>query len=136
MKPGSAAIASSLLALVPACASQARAQAYAPSVDAPLSSRDTSAGEGEVVASQPEEGSTQHRLWSSAAGVTAINATVWSVDRYLLNADWARISLGSWGRNLSHGFVWDEDGFGTNQFAHPYHGGLYYNTARGHWSLP
>ena len=33
-------------------------------------------------------------------------------------------------RNISNGFVWDNDKFSTNLFDHPYHGGLYFNAAR------
>jgi hypothetical protein len=62
--------------------------------------------------------------------VAAVNVVVWSFDRYVLDADYARISLNSWEQNLRAGFVWDDDEFGTNQFAHPYHGSLYYNAAR------
>lgn len=28
--------------------------------------------------------------------------------------------------------MWDNDQFSTNQFAHPYHGSLYFNSARTH----
>ncbi|HVG64304.1 MAG TPA: DUF3943 domain-containing protein [Hyalangium sp.] len=62
--------------------------------------------------------------------VTAVNVVVWSFDRYVLDADYARISPSSWEQNLRSGFVWDDDEFGTNQFAHPYHGSFYYNAAR------
>jgi hypothetical protein len=44
----------------------------------------------------------------------------------------------SWWENLKHGFVFDDNNFSTNQFAHPYHGGLYFNAARsnglGYWA--
>jgi hypothetical protein len=33
-------------------------------------------------------------------------------------------------KNLKGGFVWDNDQMGTNMFLHPYHGNLYYNSAR------
>lgn len=32
--------------------------------------------------------------------------------------------------NLNTGFVWDNDVFIMNMFAHPYHGNLYFNVAR------
>ena len=32
--------------------------------------------------------------------------------------------------NITYGFVWDNDKWGTNMFMHPYHGNLYYNAAR------
>ena len=44
----------------------------------------------------------------------------------------------SWWANLKHGFVFDDNNFSTNQFAHPFHGNLYFNTGRsnglGYWA--
>lgn len=59
-----------------------------------------------------------------------INAGVWAFDRYILNADFAKISGKTIAHNFKNGFVWDNDQFSTNLFAHPYHGGLYFNAAR------
>jgi hypothetical protein len=73
MKPGRVPIASSLLALVLTAAGQAHAQTYAPSADAPISSRDTLLSAEELTASPPHEESFSHPLWESSAGVTAIN---------------------------------------------------------------
>ena len=47
-----------------------------------------------------------------------------------MNEDFAKISLHSIKHNIQNGFVWDNDQFSTNLFAHPYHGGLYFNAAR------
>ncbi len=33
-------------------------------------------------------------------------------------------------RNIERGFTWDDNHFNTNQFAHPFHGSLYYSAAR------
>ncbi len=59
-----------------------------------------------------------------------LNVGVWAFDRYVLDGDFAYISLNTMSNNIKHGFVWDNDQFSTNLFAHPYHGGLYFNTAR------
>ena len=66
------------------------------------------------------------------AGVEAfgLNLAVQSFDRFVLNADYAKISFSSIRHNITNGFVWDNDQFSTNLFAHPYHGGLYFNCAR------
>lgn len=66
------------------------------------------------------------------AGVEAfgLNVAVQSFDRFVLNADYAQISFHTIRHNISYGFVWDNDQFSTNLFAHPYHGGLYFNCAR------
>ena len=51
-------------------------------------------------------------------------------DDWVLNEEFPRISLHSIGHNFEHAFVWDNDNFNTNLFAHPYHGNLYFNSAR------
>ncbi len=66
----------------------------------------------------------------AAVETFGINAGVWAFDRYVLNADFARISGKTISHNFRNGFVWDNDQFSTNLFAHPYHGGLYFNAAR------
>ena len=69
------------------------------------------------------------------------NLGVWSFDRYITTSNYAHISINSISKNIKTGFVWDNDMFATNLFAHPYHGGLYFNAARsngiGFWkSIP
>ncbi len=68
--------------------------------------------------------------WKAAAETFVINAGVNAFDRYVMNEDFAKISFSSIRHNVKHGFVWDNDQFSTNLFAHPYHGNLYFNTAR------
>ncbi|MBQ7984446.1 MAG: DUF3943 domain-containing protein, partial [Bacteroidales bacterium] len=62
--------------------------------------------------------------------VTGINAFVNLFDRWVLDADFAKISFASVKHNIEYGFVWDNDKFATNLFFHPYHGNLYFNSAR------
>ena len=38
-----------------------------------------------------------------------MNVGVWAFDRYVMNEDFAKISIGSIRRNIKHGFVWDND---------------------------
>ena len=59
-----------------------------------------------------------------------INVFVNRVDAWAFDQDWARVSPGDWRKNLRLGWEWDEDAFPTNMFAHPYHGGLYFNAGR------
>ena len=68
--------------------------------------------------------------WRAAAETFGMNVGVWAFDRYVMNEDFAKISINSIRRNIKHGFVWDNDQFSTNLFAHPYHGNLYFNAAR------
>lgn len=68
--------------------------------------------------------------WRAAAEVFTINAGVWAFDHYVKKDDFAEISFQTVWNNIKSGFLWDNDQFITNLFAHPYHGGLYFNSAR------
>jgi len=69
-------------------------------------------------------------FWRAGTTVAAINTLVWGFDRYVKDAQTARVGVRSWARNLVSGFEWDDNVFATNQFAHPYHGSLYFSAAR------
>jgi hypothetical protein len=64
--------------------------------------------------------------------ITFINLGVWSYNRYIRPGGGEGFKLGwtSWNESFENGFDWDPNNFDTNQYAHPYHGGLYYNAAR------
>ena len=68
--------------------------------------------------------------WKAVWQTLGINTGIWTFDRYVLQEDFAKISINSIKENIKTGFVWDNDQFSTNLFAHPYHGNLYFNTAR------
>jgi hypothetical protein len=51
-------------------------------------------------------------------------------DRYILNADYARIGIDKWKNNLKYGWEWDNDRFGVNFVGHPYSGALSFSSAR------
>jgi hypothetical protein len=59
-----------------------------------------------------------------------VNVVLQRVNWWVRGADWADISLKSWGDNLRLGWEWDEDAFPTNMFGHPYGGGMYFNAGR------
>ncbi|WP_024999150.1 DUF3943 domain-containing protein [Prevotella falsenii] len=71
------------------------------------------------------------RPWKASAEATAVNVLVHCVDRFVFRYDFAKVNFKSIHNNFKNGFVWDNDKFSTNLFAHPYHGSLYYNSARG-----
>lgn len=73
---------------------------------------------------------SQKKWLHAGIQVFSINMTVWAFDRYIQNAEFARISGNSIKDNFKNGFLWDNDQMGTNMFLHPYHGNLYYNSAR------
>ena len=68
--------------------------------------------------------------WWALAQATGINVFVHCFDRFALDADFAQTTLHTWRDNFENGFVWDNDVFSTNLFMHPYHGNLYFNSAR------
>lgn len=68
--------------------------------------------------------------WKAAAEVVGLNMAVWGFDRYIMKEDWAYINGQTIKHNFKKGPVWDTDQFTTNLFSHPYHGSLYFNTAR------
>jgi hypothetical protein len=75
-------------------------------------------------------GLAQKHPWWALGQVTGVNAFVHFFDRIITNQDFAQTTLHTWGENFKNGFVWDNDVFSTNLFMHPYHGNLYFNSAR------
>jgi hypothetical protein len=71
-------------------------------------------------------------LWSCAIRVLLNNVVTWASDRYIFDADYARIGFNSWSHNLKTGWEWDTDRFGMNYFFHPYSGAGYFNAGRAH----
>src|ERR671910_3824315 len=69
-------------------------------------------------------------FWQAASGVAAVNGLTWFYNWHVQRWAWANVGTRSWWENLQGGFAWDDDAFGANQIAHPYHGGLYFNSAR------
>lgn len=70
------------------------------------------------------------RPWQAATETFGINLLVWGFNRYISNAEFAKINGKTIKRNFRTGPVWDTDMFSTNLASHPYHGSLYFNAAR------
>lgn len=87
--------------------------------------------EGTIFAFDDLERQKKHP-WKAALEAFAINVGVQCFDQFVMNEEFAKISFHSIKHNIETGFVWDNDQFSTNLFAHPYHGGLYFNAARSH----
>lgn len=68
--------------------------------------------------------------WHAAGQIFGMNMGIWAFDRYIQKAEFAYINIHTIKKNLRGGFVWDNDQMGTNMFLHPYHGSLYFNSAR------
>ena len=75
--------------------------------------------------------SVAHPRTLMAFGQTVVlNTLLNRVDVWALDKEWARVGTRVWAKNLRYGWAWDEDQFSVNMFAHPYHGGLYFNAGR------
>lgn len=70
------------------------------------------------------------RFWFGALELMAVQAIPLSINAIGRDAEWAKISLKSWGDNLAFPWQWDNNKFINNQFSHPYHGSLYFNSGR------
>lgn len=68
--------------------------------------------------------------WGAATQVFSINMGLWAFNRYVGKKDYAYINIKTIKKNLGHKWVWDNDDMGNNMFLHPYHGSLYFNSAR------
>ena len=82
-----------------------------------------------VGATYSDDGTSKHP-WIAALEAAGINVFVHCFDRFVLNEEFAEVNMHTIHKNFQKGFVWDNDQFSTNLFAHPYHGNLYYNAAR------
>src|SRR5438477_7893765 len=67
----------------------------------------------------------------AAAAVVGVNGVAWTYNRYVRDWEWSHVGPRSWWENLRGGFQWDDDALTDNQLAHPLHGSLFYNSARG-----
>jgi len=79
--------------------------------------------------------------WLAIGQTVGVNVLVWSFNRFIRESGTNpgfRVGFNSWENNQKNGFEWDDNSFSTNQFAHPYHGSLYFNSARangyGYWA--
>jgi hypothetical protein len=73
----------------------------------------------------------QRKDYALALGeVLLVNGIVWLYNEYPRGANFTQINPRSWYNNLSGGWTYDDNHFANNQFAHPFHGSLYYSAAR------
>jgi hypothetical protein len=84
---------------------------------------------GDLLVDDPEY-NKRYSIWKPSAEVLGAIILTWAMDRYLLNADYARIGIKTWKYNLQKGWEWDNDRFGVNFIGHPYSGTLSINAAR------
>ncbi|MFT3822515.1 MAG: DUF3943 domain-containing protein [Chitinophagaceae bacterium] len=74
---------------------------------------------------------TKKRFWRASGELFVCQLIPWSYNYFVRDADFARISFSSIGHNMEPSrWEWDDNSFKTNQFAHPYHGNLYFSSFR------
>lgn len=69
-------------------------------------------------------------IYLPVSEIIGMNGGLSLFNRYVSQENFAKISFSSVANNFQKGFTWDNDFFVVNQFAHPYHGNIYFNTAR------
>jgi hypothetical protein len=52
------------------------------------------------------------------------------INQFIIKDSSQDVTPETWARNLREGWEFDDNNFNTNQFAHPYHGNINFNTAR------
>jgi hypothetical protein len=72
----------------------------------------------------------RRRFFTAASELALLELIPWAFDRYIGRYDYAYISMDTVEENFRRGFGYDPDTFLANQFAHPFHGGLFFNAAR------
>jgi hypothetical protein len=70
------------------------------------------------------------RFALASAQLVAVMVIPWSVNKFVRGEEFANVSPETWWDNITGEWVWDDNSFLTNQFAHPYHGSLYFNAFR------
>src|SRR5579863_4514161 len=61
----------------------------------------------------------KYPIWKPVVQVFGINGFIWSIDRFVLNADFSHIGPSTWNYNINKGWEWDDDRFGINFIGHP-----------------
>jgi hypothetical protein len=54
----------------------------------------------------------------------------WFYNEYIREGGFTHVAPRTFWQNLSDGFFFDDNHFSNNLFGHPYHGSLYFNSAR------
>jgi hypothetical protein len=70
------------------------------------------------------------RFWLGFGELMAVQAIPWGFTKWVTKGEWSDISFRTWSDNIKFPWQWDNNKFNNNQFAHPYHGSLYFNAGR------
>ena len=74
----------------------------------------------------------KRNMWRALGESTFVNAGVLAYNYYIRPGGGEGFKVGwtSWDNSIHNGFDWDPNNFATNQYAHPYHGNIYFNAGR------
>jgi len=70
------------------------------------------------------------RFWPAFGELMVVQLIPWSINRFARDLEFAKVGPDTWWTNVSNAWVWDNNEFLNNQFSHPYHGNLYFNSGR------
>jgi len=70
------------------------------------------------------------RFWAAFGELMLMQLIPHTINYNLRGAVWAHVTPQSIKNNLSYPWQWDDNQFLNNQFSHPYHGAMYFNSAR------
>jgi len=84
----------------------------------------------DALSSGVRETESQKRFWVAAGEVAFFDVVPWAFNRYATKAEFAYISMDTFRANVTAGFGYDRDSFKTDQSSHPFHGSLFFNSAR------
>ena len=70
------------------------------------------------------------RFWAGVGELMVVQLVPWTFNSQIRDAEWAQVSPSTWATNIENPWKWDNNKFKNNQFSHPYHGALYYNSGR------
>jgi Domain of unknown function (DUF3943) len=70
------------------------------------------------------------RFWAGFGELMLVQLIPHFYNADIRDAVWAQVSAQSIKNNLLYAWQWDDNQFVNNQFSHPYHGSLYFNSAR------
>ena len=84
----------------------------------------------DVLSAADRETESQKRFWAAAGEVAFFDVVPWAFNRYVTKAEFAYISMDTFRANVTAGFGYDRDSFKTDQSSHPFHGSLFFNSAR------
>jgi hypothetical protein len=78
---------------------------------------------------------SEKHFFIGAGEIAILEFIPWALAKWIRtwedpSKNWANVSSDTWWRNLSSGWEYDGDNFETNNFAHPYHGALFFSAGR------